>query len=120
MIPILRKLYWMTQRSRREADLRDELQFHMDQEADQPPAAARRERGNLALLMEDTRAQWGWPTLDRFSQDLRYALRMFRQNLAALFCAPSVRDAERRRAIQPGAATSAERLRRAGGTGIDV
>ena len=42
--------------------------------------AMRRELGNIALLMEDTRAAWGWTCLERFWQDLRYAVRMLRRN----------------------------------------
>jgi predicted permease len=85
MNPILHKLRWLTRRSRREADLRDELQFHLEQEAAEALAAglaadpakwaARRELGNIALLMEDTRAAWGWASVERFWQDLRYGLR---------------------------------------------
>ena len=80
-----RQLRWLSRRSRKEADLRDELQFHLEQEAAEAEAAglpadhakwaARRELGNIALLMEDTRAAWGWASLERFCQDLRYALR---------------------------------------------
>src|ERR1035438_9861106 len=90
MNQILHKLRWMTQRSRKEAELRDELQFHLREEAEQAEAAgmtteqakwaARRELGNVALWMEDTRAAWGWTSLERFWQDLRYALRMLRKN----------------------------------------
>ena len=79
------KLRWLTRRSRKEAELRDELQFHLEQEAAEAEAAglaadrakwaARRDLGNIALLMEDTRAAWGWASLERFCQDLRYALR---------------------------------------------
>jgi predicted permease len=87
---IFRKLGWMARRSKKEADLRDELQFHLQEEAEQAEAgglpaeqaqwAARRELGNVALLMEDTRAAWGWTCLERFRQDLRYSARMLRQN----------------------------------------
>ena len=61
MNQILRKLGWMAQRSRKEAELRDELEFHMQEEAEQAEAAglmaeeakyaARRELGNVGLLM---------------------------------------------------------------------
>ncbi len=87
---ILRKLCWLTQRSRKEADLREELQFHLEEEAAQIEAAgmvteqskwaARRELGNIALLMEDTRAMWGWTSLELFRQDLRFGVRMLRKN----------------------------------------
>jgi hypothetical protein len=63
----------------------DELQFHLEQEAAEALAAglaadaakwaSRRELGNIALLMEDTRAAWGWASLERACHDLRYALR---------------------------------------------
>ena len=36
---ILRKLGWMTQRSRNEAELREELQLHLQEEAEQGEAA---------------------------------------------------------------------------------
>jgi predicted permease len=87
---ILHKLRCIGRRRSKEAELRDELEFHLQQEAgeaaaaglapDQAQWAARRELGNIALLMEDTRAQWGWASLERFLQDLRYALRMLRKN----------------------------------------
>ena len=87
---IFRKLGWLAQRSRKEAELRDELQFHLQEEAEQAEAAglmteqakfaARRELGNVTLLMEDTRAAWGWIYLERFWLDLGYAVRMLRRN----------------------------------------
>ena len=90
MNPIFRKLGWMFKRSRKEAELRDELQFHLQEESEQAEgaglmteqakSAARRELGNITLLMEDTRATWGWTCLERFAQDLRYAVRILRRN----------------------------------------
>ena len=87
---ILRKLCWLTQRSRKEADLREELQFHLEEEAAEIEAAgmvpehskwaARRDLGNVALLMEDTRAAWGWTSVELFRQDLRFGVRMLRKN----------------------------------------
>ncbi len=47
---------------------------------EQAKSAARRELGNITLLMEDTRATWGWTCLERFAQDLRYAVRILRRN----------------------------------------
>ena len=35
MTSFFRKLRWLTQRSDREAELREELQFHLEEEADQ-------------------------------------------------------------------------------------
>jgi predicted permease len=85
-----RKLRWLTERSRKEAELREELQFHLEEEAHERQArglpeaearwAARRELGNLALVQEDTRATWGWTLLEQFVQDLRYAIRTMATN----------------------------------------
>ncbi len=42
-------------------------------------AAARREFGNVALVKETTRDTWGWASLDRFVQDLRFGWRNLRR-----------------------------------------
>ncbi|HEV8182189.1 MAG TPA: ABC transporter permease, partial [Candidatus Angelobacter sp.] len=42
--------------------------------------AARREFGNKALIREVTREMWGWTSLERLWQDVRYALRMMRRS----------------------------------------
>src|SRR5712671_6822281 len=44
--------------------------------------AARREFGNVALIEQVTRDQWGTRRLEEFLQDLRYAARMLRKNPA--------------------------------------
>src|SRR5712691_1269762 len=90
MRSFFRRLGWLTQRSRKEAELREELQFHLEEEAEQHQAAglaedqarwaARRELGNLTLLREDTRAMWGWTILEQLGQDLRYAFRTMAAN----------------------------------------
>jgi predicted permease len=43
-------------------------------------AAARREFGNAGLVAETTREMWGWASLDRLAQDVRYGLRQLRRN----------------------------------------
>jgi predicted permease len=90
MNSFFRKLRWMTERRRKEAELRDELQFHLDEEAAQHQAeglarqeakwAARRELGNVALVQENTRAAWGWTMLEQLGQDLRYGFRTMASN----------------------------------------
>jgi MacB-like periplasmic core domain len=90
MTAFFRKLRWMTQRSRREAELREELRFHVEQEADERQDdgltedearwAARREIGNLALVEEDTRAAWGWTGLEQLVRDIGYGLRQLRRD----------------------------------------
>src|SRR5580765_2619165 len=84
------KLGMWLRRRQKEQDLREELEFHLGEEADAreaaglPPdkarAAARRELGNVTLLQEDTRALWTWTLLEHFAQDARYALRMLARN----------------------------------------
>src|SRR5437773_7918779 len=69
-------------------DLDRELRAHLELEAEEqqdaglPPDearyAARRAFGNVTLVEEDTRAMWGWSSLERFAQDLRYGIRQFR------------------------------------------
>ena len=90
MIPIFRKLGWLSRRSTKEAELLEELEFHLAEEAEEAQAAgltgeganyaARRDFGNLALVMEDTRAAWGLVSLERFGQDLRYSVRTLRRS----------------------------------------
>ncbi len=90
MKPFVRKLKWFVQRRGKEAELRAELQFHLDEEAEERRAegfkeeeakwAARRDLGNVTLLQENTRTAWGWTLLEQFGPDLRYALRTMAAN----------------------------------------
>ncbi len=90
MARFFRKLGWLFQRRRKEAELREELQFHVEEDAaerqeqgaqqDQARWAARRELGNLTLLKESTRGAWSWNILEQVWQDARYALRGFKDN----------------------------------------
>ena len=47
---------------------------------DEARANALREFGNVGLVKEVTRAMWGWASLERLAQDLRFGLRMLRKN----------------------------------------
>ena len=83
---IIRKLVWMLQRRRKEAEVHEELQFHLEEEAaereqegigpEQAKWVAHRELGNVTLVQEHVRAVWIWTLFDHFVQDLRYALRV--------------------------------------------
>ena len=74
----------------RDRDLEREIRAHLELEAEEQiqagqapaeaPYAARRAFGNVALFKELTREIWGWSSLERFGQDLRYAARMLRKN----------------------------------------
>jgi putative ABC transport system permease protein len=87
MNSFFRKLRWLTRRSDKEAELREELQFHLEQEAEQRQDdglaehearwAARRELGNAALVEENTRVAWGWTRLEQFARDAGHGLRQF-------------------------------------------
>lgn len=90
MTSFLRKLWWLTRRPSKEAELQEELRFHLEEEARERQAqelaseeargAARRELGNLDLVKEDTRATWTWQWWEQLLQDIRYALRTMGAN----------------------------------------
>jgi predicted permease len=90
MTSFFRKLRWLTQRRNKEAELLEEIQFHLEEEAEQRQGegwaeeearrAARRHLGNIAQLQENTRAMWTWTFLEQLAQDCRYALRTMGAN----------------------------------------
>jgi hypothetical protein len=71
-------------------ELDEEIQAHLAMakrdriEAGDTPQAAEHaacvEFGNTTLIKEVTREMWGWTSLDRLAQDVRYALRGMRRN----------------------------------------
>lgn len=81
---------WLHRGGRKDAELREELEFHLEAEAEERAAtglsesearnAARRELGNATLLQEETRRLWTWTTLEQLRQDLRYAARTMGAN----------------------------------------
>ncbi len=84
------KLRALFDRRRKEDDLRDEIQFHLDQESEdleldgiaagEARQAARRGLGNAAQVQEDARAVWTWTGLDQLLQDGRYGVRALAAN----------------------------------------
>ena len=90
MHPSLHKLRWWIERRRKEDEIREELQFHLDEEADRSESdgltkdearrAARQDLGNLRLVEENVRAIWTFTWLEQFAQDVRYALRTMLNN----------------------------------------
>ena len=76
-------------RTRREADLREELQFHLERETERlqagglSPDAARRQAlvmfGGVAPIAEECREARGTGLIDDTIRDIRYALRGFRR-----------------------------------------
>src|ERR1700722_3788369 len=69
----------------RKADLNEELESHLrmavadrvarGESAGDARREAMREFGSVPLVADVTRERWGWVRLERFGQDLRYALR---------------------------------------------
>ena len=92
MRSVLRKLLWWTRREQKEAELHDELQFHLDEEADdrrsdglgddEARRAARLDLGNPLALREQVQSEWGLVWIEQLGQDLRYAVRAMRSNRA--------------------------------------
>ncbi|HLJ25662.1 MAG TPA: ABC transporter permease [Candidatus Angelobacter sp.] len=92
LMPWLMTLLRGRSRRQREADLERELRSHLELEAEEQAAAglssedahyaAQRALGNTLRVTESTRAAWGWTFLERLAQDVRFAIRMLRKNLA--------------------------------------
>ena len=82
---LLRHLWTFLRRDTLDDQMREELAQHRAWKAEEfeagglPPEEARRAAaaavGNLTRLREDSRAVWGFPTLDGIGQDVRYGLR---------------------------------------------
>lgn len=96
MKTLLRRIAWWLRPHRKEDELREELQFHLDEDArerrdagisaDEARVAARRDLGNEARVREDVRAIWTWRPFDELSQDLRFAGRtLFKNRAVAAF-----------------------------------
>ena len=77
-------------RSKQNEQLEEEIQSHLKMAANEQrergaasgeaESLARREFGNVALVQDVTRRQWGWIWLEELLQDLRYGARMVRRN----------------------------------------
>jgi predicted permease len=92
MTRVLNKLRGVFAHRHRDEEIRDELDFHLNEEISAHKAAglneveartaARRDLGNRARVEEDVRAAWSWRWIGRLAQDLRYAWRMVRRRPA--------------------------------------
>ncbi|HUJ21038.1 MAG TPA: ABC transporter permease [Bryobacteraceae bacterium] len=86
----LRKLWFLFRRRRLDRDLAEEMEQHLEMRAQkliaagEPPEEARyrarREFGNSVALRETSRDVWGWCSVERLLQDLRYAIRLMRRS----------------------------------------
>lgn len=71
---------------RRKTDLEDELHAHIQMDIadrisrgeslESAQSAAERQFGNLALIQDVTHSSWSWTRVERFQNDLRFALRV--------------------------------------------
>ena len=90
MMRTIRRLWYFVRHRREQANLAEELALHEKLAEEQYRAAgmdvasarsaARRQLGNTAHAIEDSRAVWGWTWIDDLIKDLRYALRYMRKH----------------------------------------
>ncbi len=90
MNSFFRKLRWLSRCPDREAELREELEFHLEEEAqqrredglakDEARWAAHRELGSRSMIEENARATWGWTRVEQFFSDVGYGMRQVRRN----------------------------------------
>ena len=86
---------WLSRIIRRrtaDADLDDEIRFHLAEETrlrvdrgespERAAAGTQRDFGNVLLVKETTRQMWGWTILDAVVRDLRYSLRLLERSPA--------------------------------------
>jgi predicted permease len=81
---------FLRRRNERQENLEQEIAGHLQMakqdrvdrgESEQQAAStARREFGNVSLVRQVTRDQWGWLWIEEFLQDLRYGVRTLRKN----------------------------------------
>ena len=80
-----RRLRYLFRRQATEAEMAEEMRYHLEQRADDFAAdglpddearfAAQRKFGNTAALQESARDTFGWGALERFGKDLQFAVR---------------------------------------------
>src|SRR6266852_9180202 len=83
----VRRRFWQRDK---QTQLEEEMQSHLRMAASDhinrgesrvdAEQAARREFGNVGLVQQVTRDQWGWIWLEELLQDLRYGARILRKN----------------------------------------
>jgi predicted permease len=87
---LIRILHRILRRESESQDLHDEIQAHLNlatqeritrgETPEDAKHAALRELGNATFVQETTRDTWGFASLDRLRQDLRYAFRTIRRS----------------------------------------
>ena len=72
MRELLRRIRYLVNRRRMDADLENDMEFHREMAA----RAGRHNFGNPLRIREQAQEAWGWTWLDRLGQDLRYGVRI--------------------------------------------
>src|SRR5688572_14567061 len=85
-IDLRQRFLYLFRRKRLDADLEEELRFHLEMREERETAKgrtaedavflARRKFGNPSVIREVTREMWRFGSIETLSQDLRYAGRM--------------------------------------------
>jgi predicted permease len=81
MRKLIRRIQYLFRRRQFEADLAEEMEFHLAMKQTEGPQA-RRAMGNATLAREEARAVWIWPWLESVWQDLVYGIRTMRRQPA--------------------------------------
>lgn len=72
MSELLRRILYLMNRRRLDAELENDIEFHREMAA----RAGRSNFGNILRIREQAQEAWGWTWLDRLGQDLRYGVRI--------------------------------------------
>jgi hypothetical protein len=83
MRELFRRIHYLINWRRFDAELADEMEFHREMAA----RAGRNNFGNTLLLREQAYEAWGWTWLDRLLQDLRFGTRMWARSPGFTFMA---------------------------------
>jgi hypothetical protein len=67
-----RRIVYLFNRRRMDAELEADMEFHREMAA----GAGRNNFGNMLRMREQAREAWGWTWLDRLGQDIRYGARI--------------------------------------------
>lgn len=68
---LFRRLQYLLHRRQFDRELKDDMDFHREMMARE----GRKNFGNTLRLREDAREAWGWTWIERFEQDVSYAMR---------------------------------------------
>ncbi len=81
MKKFFRRVQYFLHRRRLDQELANEMEFHREMLARQRGDDQTVAFGNPLRLREESRDAWGFTSLDRLAQDLRYAVRLLRKSL---------------------------------------